>query len=70
MSNAMVQLKNVTKKYKKTMAVADCSLTLEKRKIYGTILGTIFFALMLLGLTYAYFYWSNAEEDNTNINSI
>ena len=37
MSNAMVQLKNVTKKYKKTMAVADCSLTLEKRKIYGLV---------------------------------
>ena len=33
----MVQLKNVTKKYKKTAAVSDCSLTLEKGKIYGLV---------------------------------
>lgn len=37
MANAMVQLKNVTKKYKKTVAVADCSLTLKKGKIYGLV---------------------------------
>lgn len=33
----MVQLKNVTKKYKKTVAVSDCSLILEKGKIYGLV---------------------------------
>lgn len=33
----MVQLKNVTKNYKKTAAVADCSLTLEQGRIYGLV---------------------------------
>ena len=34
---AMVQLKNVTKNYKKTAAVAECSLTLEQGRIYGLV---------------------------------
>lgn len=37
MANTMVQLNNVTKKYKRTVAVADCSLILEKGKIYGLV---------------------------------
>lgn len=37
MANAMVQLKNLTKKYKRTVAVADCNLTLEGGKIYGLV---------------------------------
>lgn len=37
MADTMVQLANITKKYKKTVAVADCSLTLKKGKIYGLV---------------------------------
>lgn len=37
MGNEMVRLTNVTKKYKKTVAVAEISLSLEKGKIYGLV---------------------------------
>lgn len=37
MSNAMVQLEKITKKYKQTVAVSECSLVLEKGKIYGLV---------------------------------
>ncbi len=33
----MIHLKNVTKKYKNTVAVHNCSLTLEQGKIYGLV---------------------------------
>ncbi len=37
MEKYMVKLNNVTKRYKKAAAVAECSLTLEKGKIYGLV---------------------------------
>ena len=39
---------------------------MEKRKIYGLIIGIVLFVLMMLGLTYAYFYWSSSSEQETN----
>lgn len=40
---------------------------MEKRKIYGTIIGLFAFVLIILGLTYAYFYWSSGNS-KTNVN--
>lgn len=40
---------------------------MEKRKIYGTIVGVILFILLMTGLTYAYFSWSSGNE-KTNVN--
>lgn len=37
MGEKLVELKNVTKKYKNTVAVNEVSLTLEKGKIYGLV---------------------------------
>lgn len=37
MAEKLVELKNVTKKYKKTIAVNEVSLSLEKGKIYGLV---------------------------------
>lgn len=37
MKEVMVQVTNVTKKYKNTVAVNNCSLTLEKGRIYGLV---------------------------------
>ncbi len=37
MGKEMVVLENVTKKYKKTEAVSQCSLTFKKGKIYGLV---------------------------------
>lgn len=39
---------------------------IEKRKIYGAIIGIVLFILMLLGVTYAYFYWSSNSSQDTN----
>ena len=41
--------------------------SIEKRKIYGTILGVIVFIFLLLGASYAFYLW-NSNEDNTNVN--
>ena len=40
---------------------------LEKRKIYGTILGVIGFILLALSISYAFYLW-NSNDDNTNVN--
>ena len=40
---------------------------LEKRKIYGTILGVIGFVLLALSVSYAFYLW-NSNDDNTNVN--
>ena len=40
---------------------------LEKRKIYGTILGVIGFVLLALSISYAFYLW-NSNDDNTNVN--
>ena len=41
--------------------------SIEKRKIYGTILGVIVFIFLLLGASYAFYLW-NSNDDNTNVN--
>ena len=41
---------------------------MEKRKIYGTIIGVLLFVLLILGITYAYFYWSSTDAQKTNVN--
>jgi len=41
---------------------------MEKRKIYGTIVGALLFVLLILGITYAYFYWSSTDAQKTNVN--
>jgi len=42
-------------------------IKIEKRKIYGLIIGIIIFLIMALGLTYAYFYWASDAEDDTSV---
>lgn len=41
---------------------------MEKRKIYGTIIGIIIFIILMFGVTYAYYYWSNTSAARTNVN--
>ena len=41
--------------------------SIEKRKVYGTILGVIVFIFLLLGASYAFYLW-NSNDDNTNVN--
>lgn len=40
---------------------------MEKRKIYGTIIGIIAFIFLIIGVTYAYFGWSSSSQGNTNV---
>jgi len=42
---------------------------MERRKIYGTIIGVLSFVLLLVGVTYAYFRWTSTDN-NTNVNLI
>jgi len=41
---------------------------MEKRKIYGIVIGIIAFTLLLIGATYAYFYWGSTTAQQTNVN--
>ena len=41
---------------------------MERRKIYGTIIGIVCFVILMLGVTYAYFYWASNPTDKTNVN--
>lgn len=41
---------------------------MEKRKIYGTLIGIIAFVFLIIGVTYAYFGWVSNSSENTNIN--
>lgn len=41
---------------------------MKKKKIYGSIIGIFAFVVLILGVTYAYFYWSNEAGKNTNVN--
>ena len=41
---------------------------MDKRKLYGTIIGIVAFIMLALGVTYAYFNWTSDSGDNTNVN--
>jgi len=43
-------------------------IKIEKRKIYGSIIGILSFVLLVVGVTYAYFRWSSTTANNTNVN--
>ena len=40
---------------------------IEKRKVYGTILGVTAFVLLIIGITYAIFQWLSGTSNNTNV---
>ena len=40
---------------------------IEKRKVYGTILGVTAFVLLIIGITYAIFQWVSGTSNNTNV---
>ena len=40
---------------------------IEKRKVYGTILGVTAFVLLIIGITYAIFQWVSGTTNNTNV---
>ena len=40
---------------------------MEKRKIYGAIIGVVLFIMLALSFTYAWFQWTSGSSDNTNI---
>ena len=42
-------------------------MIVEKRKVYGTIIGVTLFVLFILGITYAIFQWTSGTNNNTNV---
>ena len=42
-------------------------MKIEKRKVYGTIIGVTLFVLCILGITYAIFQWVSGTNNNTNV---
>ncbi len=42
-------------------------MKMEKRKVYGTIIGVTLFVLCILGITYAIFQWVSGTNNNTNV---
>ena len=42
-------------------------MKVEKRKVYGTIIGITLFVLFILGITYAIFQWTSGTNNNTNV---
>ena len=42
-------------------------MKIEKRKVYGTIIGVTLFVLCILGITYAIFQWASGTNNNTNV---
>ena len=42
-------------------------MKVEKRKVYGTIIGVTLFVLFILGITYAIFQWTSGTNNNTNV---
>ena len=42
-------------------------MIVEKRKVYGTIIGVTLFVLCILGITYAIFQWVSGTNNNTNV---
>ena len=40
---------------------------IEKRKIFGTIIGIIAFLLLLISASYAWFQWNSTESQKTNV---
>ena len=42
-------------------------MKIEKRKVYGTIIGVALFVLCILGITYAIFQWVSGTNNNTNV---
>ena len=42
-------------------------MIVEKRKVYGTIIGITLFVLFILGITYAIFQWTSGTNNNTNV---
>ena len=41
---------------------------MERRKVYGLILGIIGFVILLVSVTYAIYKWASTEEQRTNVN--
>jgi len=41
---------------------------MDKKKIYGTLIGIFSFIVLIIGVTYAYFAWSSPDEQDTIVN--
>ena len=48
-----------------TVALEERRIKMDKRKFWGSILGTTMFLVMLLGLTYAYYTWRSSDTSLT-----